>query len=354
MSELQVYVIGGRLGESIIIRTPSGKYGVIDSYATNPQDPDTNPTINRLRKLNAKHLSFVALTHPHMDHFRGLPAVFKEYEGAIDEFWKPPFGQADWSALVARFTEEAEVEPTEEGQERIRERILLFRELIDFGMAEKKRGMRTVTTQDTREMFKEVEHGFSIMCLGPSSDIVERYHNILVKNVAMKESHEETAPHNLASSVLALQYGDWLGLLGGDTERNSWDDILDRCAHPWVSQAKFVKVAHHGSPTGSYERLWSSIESETCDAVITCFASQGLPSSQGLNPIRSRGFPIYSTTSVLAGQLGSAQDRRRPSEIILLPGLRARTLGGEVRLTVNELGQSTIDFFDEAGTVDSL
>lgn len=353
MSKLEVYIIGSRLGESIVIRTPGGQYGVIDSYATNPQDPATNPTITRLRELNATRLSFVALTHPHMDHFRGLLSVFREYPGAIDEFWKPPFGQADWSAIVSRFTEELETESSEERQGRKFERITLFRDIVDCGIAEKKRGMKSVTTQDTRQMFNEVQHGFSIVCLGPSTDVVERYHNILVKNVATKDSHTETAPHNLASSVLALKYGDWVGLLGGDTERHSWDDILDRCGREWVSGARFVKVAHHGSSNGSYDELWASIKSDACDAVVTCFASQGLPSSEGLRPIRERGFSVYSTTSILAGELSGAKPRTHPTEIIFLPGLRANPVGGEVRVTVDEVGQSTIDFFNEAGAVEA-
>ncbi len=347
---LEIFVIGSRIGESIVIRTPGGQFGVVDSYASDPEDSSTNPTIDRLRKLDANRLRFVALTHPHMDHFRGLLSLFREYQGSIDEFWRPPFGQADWSSLFTKFTEEFETEPTDGRRERIAERIKLFRAIIDSVAAEKRRGMRSVTTLDMKVMIEEKEDDFSITCLGPSTDITENYYRELAKNVIVKGSHTETVPHNLASSVLAVKYGNWTGLLGGDTEQKSWNDILDRCGREWVSGARFVKVSHHGSETGSYDKLWRSIESKACDAVVTCFAAQNLPSNEGLRPIRERGFSIYSTNRALA--LQSSSSPGRPTRMILLPGLRAHNAYGEVRVVVDRIGKSTIDFFEAAGPLD--
>ena len=282
-----------------------------------------------------------------MDHFRGLLTVFKEYSGAINEFWRPPYGQADWSALFASFTEELEKEPTEERKDRIAERIKLFRRLIDSALAEKKHGMRSYIMQDMREMLKEEVHKFSITCLGPSTDIIDGYFRTLARNVIKKESHTEIAPHNLVSSVVAVKYGNWIGLLGGDTEKRSWNYILDRCEHDWVSGARLVKVSHHGSETGSYDRLWRSIKSEDCDAVVTCFAAQELPSKEGLRPIKERGFSIYSTNSELASQL--SRDKTRANAIYFPPSFNAES--GEVLITVDNEGNSTVSFFDAAGLI---
>jgi len=279
--------------------------------------------------------------------------VFKRYEGAIEEFWRPPFGQADWSVLFARFKEELMLEPSEERQDRIAERIKLFRSILELADTEKKRGMRSVTTLDMKEMLKEDEHDFSIMCLGPSTDVIDIYNKQLAKNVIVKESHVETAHHNLASSVLAVKYGEWIGLLGADTERYSWNDILGRCGREWVSQARFVKVSHHGSPTGSYEKLWGSIESEHCDTVVTSFFSQDLPSYEGLRPIQEKGYPIYSTNRTFALQsCKQAQHSYRPTEMYLLPNLRADPSVGEVRLAVDETGRTEVSHSDNAGLIE--
>ena len=161
----------------------------------------------------------------------------------------------------------------------------------------------------------------------------------------MKESHTEVSPHNLISSVLAIKYSNWIGLLGGDTEKKSWDNILRRCGREWVSNAQFVKISHHGSETGSYEQLWNSIESENCDTVVTCFAAQGIPTGNGLRPIQEKGFPIYSTNSQLASQL--VRGRGRVTSIAIPPSLE--TDGGEVRVSVGREGNADVDFFDAAG-----
>ena len=74
---LEIFIIGGRLGESIVIRTPGGRFGIVDAYAADWKKGSANPTLSRLKALGARELHFIALTHPHMDHFRGLPAVFE-------------------------------------------------------------------------------------------------------------------------------------------------------------------------------------------------------------------------------------------------------------------------------------
>jgi hypothetical protein len=62
---LYLEVIGGGFkGESIIIKLPSGHWGIIDCYSPNLTDPKYHPVIQRLKQLEVTELEFVALTHP--------------------------------------------------------------------------------------------------------------------------------------------------------------------------------------------------------------------------------------------------------------------------------------------------
>src|SRR5258708_2739055 len=47
---LEIHVAGGSIGESIIIRLPNGKYGVVDCYVPSLTEPTTSPSFEFLRK----------------------------------------------------------------------------------------------------------------------------------------------------------------------------------------------------------------------------------------------------------------------------------------------------------------
>lgn len=78
-------------GDSIILQYESDKgtyFGLIDS--NNPNKNNIPPALNKLQSLGAEKLSFVALTHPHADHYSGLLKTIQEYEGKIDHFFSFP------------------------------------------------------------------------------------------------------------------------------------------------------------------------------------------------------------------------------------------------------------------------
>jgi hypothetical protein len=356
---LEIFVIGGQLGESIVIKTPGGAFGVIDAYTPkNWLDPSANPTLARLRALGAERLRFVAMTHPHLDHFRGLPAIFQEYAGRIGQFWRPPFGGPDLYAIVSALLHEIEREEDGIRQEYLAGGGRIFRSLFDLAQQEHdEHGMKKFTLLNdgpllnTGVMLQEGgDPDFSILCLGPSTDIVDPYLQGIIKknftNVLGDGPPTARAPHNVLSSVLAVRYGKWVGILGGDTERASWSDIIDRKSE-WLAVAQFFKISHHGSPTGSYGELWSALNSDVCETVVTCFDHQRLPNEEGLRHPRERNFPVHSTNKALAERhyRGEARkpltpDKKRPGE------------HGEIRIAVDKRGAVDIDYFGPAGLLD--
>src|SRR5688500_14036107 len=91
---LGIHVIGEGFGESIVLEMPGGKVGVIDCFCRRlkarsaPERLAANPTLRLLRgRLRATRLAFVALTHPHEDHGRGLSHLLEDYSNRIDEVW---------------------------------------------------------------------------------------------------------------------------------------------------------------------------------------------------------------------------------------------------------------------------
>ena len=89
---LAFHVLNVGHGSSVVVEyeTDAGRsFGVIDSNAHSGQTPRA---LIKLKQLGATQLSFVALTHPHKDHFSGLYEVISSFQGAIDQFYSCPFG----------------------------------------------------------------------------------------------------------------------------------------------------------------------------------------------------------------------------------------------------------------------
>jgi hypothetical protein len=89
---LTFYVLNVGHGSSIVVEcnTKAGqRFGVIDSNARADEVPRA---LIKLRQLGASSLSFIALTHPHKDHFSGLYSIIRAFHGNIDQFYSCPFG----------------------------------------------------------------------------------------------------------------------------------------------------------------------------------------------------------------------------------------------------------------------
>lgn len=352
-ASLEIFIIGAHLGESIVIRTPGGAVGIIDSYASDLYNASTNLTLNVLKRVGAGELRFVALTHPHMDHFRGLPAIFKEYQGHIREFWVPPFGQANFRAFIDMMLDECEAEESPTDRRESAHSLKIFRQFWELARAERKRfNMRYKTTQDHTILLEEPEFDFSISCLGPTSNIVLPYQEGIVKrdlkDMLEHKGRAAKSVHNVISSVLVVKYGGWRGILGGDTEQRSWNDLLDE-SPDCMSNASFIKVSHHGSPTGSFERVWDSINSETCNAVVTCFASQRLPKQEGIHFVAAKGYKLHTTNRPLAERLSRGLPPYKPMEVEIAPFKEIESEYGEVYVKVDSLGYTSVDYGGKGG-----
>jgi len=89
---LTIHILNVKQGDSILIQYegPSGPaFGLIDSNTTGQEDP---PALSMLNNLGATELSFIALTHPHADHYQGLSRIIERYRHQISHFYSFPLG----------------------------------------------------------------------------------------------------------------------------------------------------------------------------------------------------------------------------------------------------------------------
>jgi hypothetical protein len=94
--------------------------------------------------------------------------------------------------------------------------------------------------------------------------------------------------HNMISGGLLIEYGKARIVLGGDIDREAWEETLRRFPSQRLCSG-LVKASHHGSVTGYCNNLWQELSpGQTAIAVITPYSSQGLPSAEGAAHISNK------------------------------------------------------------------
>ena len=205
--KLQVSVIDVKQGDSIFIRSPSGKNMLIDGgpkFKTG--DAGKSFVLPFLYKQGVNKLDVVVLTHPHDDHVGGLSSVLSSLPvGLVIDSGQPHTSRAYKNFL--RIISE----------KKIPYRLGKMGELIDLG----------------EEVLGEILH--------PIDEFIE-----------------ESALNN-NSVVIRLVYKNFAMMLVGDLEKEGELAILGRYGGVKI-RSSVLKVGHHGSNTASSEDFLNSVD----------------------------------------------------------------------------------------------
>lgn len=239
-SPLEIVVLDVGQGDSIFIKSPTGRTLLIDGGDnTKGRDMGARVVVPFLQKKGVNKLDLVVLTHPHGDHVGGLPEVLKKIKvGLVVD----P-GQKCDSALYA-----------------------YFKKLI----AEKKIPFRVVRRGD------EIDLG----------------EGILAKVLHPRAPPIEESALNNNSIVLRLVYKDFSMLLCGDLEIEGEEDLI-KCGIELKS--RIIKVGHHGSKTASSKSFLRAVSPEL--AVISCGKKNkfGHPHKAALKKLQDQRIRILRT-----------------------------------------------------------
>ena len=323
---LLLYLIGPGFGESQIICFPDGRWMVIDGCIHHK----TNLTIALLEELGCTRIDLLVITHPDLDHIRGVPELVNRFP--LERVWRYPT-EKSLRDLLVRWTSGKDT--------RWRRRLLELRTLNEqLAALLKTRNIVREVCANTRP-WPPGEATYHVDCIAPTDAEQQRLDEALEHLIAFEgdrfelgekfkaqlvgERPADDAP-NLLSLAVAVRWNGWRILLAGDVENgdsspfSGWKGVLDCLQQDQllhlVSQVDLAKVAHHGSARSFHAPAWSlhAKPDRSTVALLTPFnrGPSPLPSLQVLQGLKEHAghLGITANTRDAFGQAEVAGWRR--------------------------------------------
>jgi beta-lactamase superfamily II metal-dependent hydrolase len=273
-SLLEIYVIDVGQGDGVLLKTPEGKWHLVDAGVANRDQMTKKGAANFLRwkfqedlRQETVSLATVLVTHPDYDHYGGLLDVFagrlfdgRTFEVEVENFYHSGLGRFKASPKLGA-TARGETDPFPNGFHGVRRQGTFITELLDGKesftnpprefedtFAEYAALVRQVPRHVRRLSHRDQhlpgyvpgESDVAIHLLGP---ILERFGE---GQIGLRVLEGESITRNGHSIVLRLDYKQARILLTGDLNTKSQQLLLSY--HPEAEFAVDVaKACHHGS-----------------------------------------------------------------------------------------------------------
>ena len=238
---MELHLLDVGQGDAVAVRTPHGSWIVFDAGGGPPGiDRGRRTVLPYLRRLGGSVEAFV-LSHPHLDHVGGAPALI----GAT----RP-----------ARFFDGAFAGGTG-----------AYRAALESAGVHHLQWTR-VHPGDTATI-----DGVTLRFLAPDSAWASRLTDA-----------------NLASAVVRVEYGATSALLVGDAELEEENWLLCHTPATWL-RADILKVGHHGSRTSSSPAFLDAVGARLALVSVGRGNSYGHPSSSVLQEFARREIPLLRT-----------------------------------------------------------
>jgi beta-lactamase superfamily II metal-dependent hydrolase len=240
-AQLSVTFIDVGQGDSIFIELPNGKKALIDGG-------NSGVIVDSfLKSKGVTKLDYVALTHPHSDHYRGLKKVFTSYQ--VDNYYDTRAENVD-AAGDNNLRDLAKVEP----------------------------GCKTHYPKPGD-------------ILNWDSKVTVKVFNACWQTVQMHDNDEA----NNCSLVIRLYYNGNGVLLTGDANQDTEAEMLSHFKSGL--QSNILKVGHHGSRTSTSDAFLARVRPDYAFISVGVGNKYGHPHQEALSRLRNAGAKVYLTTS---------------------------------------------------------
>jgi competence protein ComEC len=240
--QLLMYVLDVGQGDAIALRTPGGRWLLVDAGPRTPAgDAGRRVVLPFLRKNGARDLTALMISHGDADHLGGVPVVAAALHPELVLEPGQPLGTALYLQHLA----------------------VVDREGLPW---------RAARTGDTLVVDSVV-----IAVLHPSAQWINR----------QMEPNEN-------SLVLHISYGCFDAILAGDAGAPAESTVLATSAAERLADVDVLKVGHHGSRNSTTDR-WLDVLRPRVALISVGRNRFGHPSHEVLGRLRTRGISVYRT-----------------------------------------------------------
>lgn len=229
---LKIYFLNVGQGDASVIISSSGKVAMIDS------GPNESLILNYLKNLNISHIDLLIASHAHADHIAGMDKIIAKYRPKA---------------------------------------------FIDSGIPHTTITYQKMITAIGKYNINYYKGTSRKINLGPLTFTILPPANPLIKESELNNN----------SIVIRLDFKDFSCLFTGDIEKERGDQLLNESRNNL--NVDILKIAHHGSYSGSSLLFIKSVNPET--SIISCGKGNqyGHPHQETLALLQNLGINIYRT-----------------------------------------------------------
>lgn len=284
LDNIQCYVLGGGVGECIVMHIGHNKWMVVDSFINRESGNPIALDLLASLSISPNDVSYVVATHWHDDHIKGISKVYTDTTNA--SFVMP-------SALTS--SEFLEVATLQQSHKKILTSIDTgvdeLRKVLDIANQRKSSGKTDLfcLASKNKTIFEDTQKLQKIMAISPSD---EEFKNAIIafkrfipdNDNAPKKRVPNPAPNDTAI-VLTIDTPMGKFILGSDLEHTPDPDSGWQSAHRAAlgkGKALFFKISHHGSEGAHYGPVWSDLLDEGAHTVVTPYNNSHIPKKDDL------------------------------------------------------------------------
>jgi len=301
---LRIHILNVGHGDSIVLEyideTGAKSFAVVDSNCKVGAEP---PALGLLKSLGAQALSFVAITHPHADHYMGMRAILSHFSKRIDSLYTFPIrrDQAFLKLVIEAYKRYATSTDNKTLQHKLVELAHVLH-LAPTAAANWEDPAGTKTILPARG-FTDVE----ISTILPPAHVRGEFFQKIVDG-SIEPERENL---NDLSMAILIEYADQQVILGGDGTYRKWHYQSNRWKSGNIRLSPIaVKLPHHGSKhdcsSTVLDLLFGNRNSQKPDSVA-CISANGRshPAPEVLKELVARGIKPYCTN--LSKRCGSTR-----------------------------------------------
>jgi beta-lactamase superfamily II metal-dependent hydrolase len=290
-SELEVTLLGPSVGECIVIHYED-MWFVIDSCVDRESRQPAALLYLESIGVDPSKIKFVACSHWHDDHIRGLSEILAAAPNA--KFcMSNALASNEFVSLLNAYSDGSSNEPPfTSGVAELTQCIKILKN---------RNSPPKLAGQDQR-LYMSEDGKAEFWSLSPSSENTAksliRLASLMPPLWTNKFTLPAKGPNHLAVAM-HFRAGEHSVLLGSDLEEHGnpltgWSAVLSSAEKP-PHKAGLYKVAHHGSATAEHNGIWTDLLTPTPLAILTPFTRSGLPRNEDIDRIKNHANRVFIT-----------------------------------------------------------